>query len=100
MKPAIRIILAPIHNRYKHERNRGEVLLGRALTPGRTVWLDPRTTDILATLIHEKAHIDHPDWDEKAVEAYTKVWMRKSGWKRKAAYLKLLGSALIEGEQV
>jgi len=68
------------------------------LANGRTMWLDPRSPDILDTLVHELAHINHPGWTEQEVVSYTKKRMKKMGWKEKARLLKLLGYAEIEGE--
>ena len=98
MKPAIRIVFAPLLNRNRKDREGGWYTHGETAIPGRTVKIDPRSSMILDTLVHEITHANHPDWTEKMVQDYVKIWMRKSGWKRKAAYLKLLGSALIEGE--
>ena len=97
MRPAIRIIFAPLLNRGK-ERN-GWYTHGETAIPGRTVKIDPRSSMLLDTLVHEITHVRHPDWSEQMVRDYVKIWMRKSGWKRKAEYLRLLGSALIEGEE-
>lgn len=97
MRPAIRIIFAPIANRSKEHREKGLVLDGMALN--RTIWLDPRSLNIVDTLVHELAHVDHPSWTEKEVQDYTKKRMKKMGWKEKARLLKLLGYAQIEGEK-
>lgn len=97
MKPAIRIIFAPLFLRDKAVRESGGYLHGTA--SGRTVRLDPRSSAILDTLIHEVTHVNHPDWTEQMVRDYTKVRMKKMGWKEKARWLKLLGNAIIEGEE-
>ena len=97
MRPAVRFIFAPLFSRDRAVRKAGGYLHGTAL--GRTVTLDPRSSNILDTLVHEMTHVRHPDWTEVMVREYTKVWMKKSGWRRKAAYLKLLGTASIEGEE-
>lgn len=97
MKPAVRIIFAPIFRRDKSVRESGEFLHGTA--QGRTITLDPRGSQILDTLTHELCHIRHPDWDEIRVREYTKKRMVKDSWKQKARLLKLLGSAIIEGEE-
>lgn len=97
MKPAIRIIFAPLFSRDKKVRESGGFLHGQAF--GRTIKLDPRSSLILDTLFHEITHVRHPDWTEKMVQDYTKVRMKKMGWREKANYLKLLGSAILEGEE-
>ncbi len=96
MKPALRIVFAPLFKRHKRERDEDLYLHG--VNVNRTIWLDPRSSNVLETLIHEKAHADHPNWSEEEVRSYTAKWMRKSSWKRKAQHLRLLGNALIEGE--
>lgn len=96
-KPAIRIIFAPLFLRDKVVREAGAFLHGNA--QGRTIWLDPRGSAILETMVHELTHIAHPSWSEKEVEAHTQRRMKKMGWKEKAHLLKLLGSAIIEGEE-
>lgn len=97
MRPAIRIIFAPLNNRDKIVRERGYKVDGKA--EGRTIWLDPRSLPILDTLIHEMTHVNHPSWSEQEVVDYTKKRMKKMGWKEKARLLKLLGYAEIEGEK-
>jgi hypothetical protein len=95
VKPAIRIVFAPLLNRNKKE---GYYTHGETMVPGRTIKIDPRSSMLLDTLVHEITHANHPDWTEKMVRDYVKIWMKKSGWKRKAHFLKLLGNAIIEGE--
>jgi hypothetical protein len=97
VKPAVRIIFAPLFGRDKAVRESGGYLHGTAV--GRTVRIDPRSSGILDTLVHEMTHVRHPDWTEAMVRDYVKIWMKKSGWKRKAEYLRLLGKGLIEGEE-
>lgn len=96
-KPAIRIIFAPLFLREKKIREAGGYVHGTAR--GRTIEIDPRSSAILDTLVHELTHIDHPSWPEVDVRAHTKKRMTKMGWKEKARLLKLLGSAMIEGEE-
>ena len=96
MKPAIRIIFAPLYKRNPLEYRRGRLVVGYA--QNRTIRLDPREPNILKYLVHEMQHVKHPDWTERMVEDYVKLWLKKTSWKKKAAYLKLLGSAQIEGE--
>lgn len=50
-------------------------------------------------MVHELTHVAHPSWDEKAVQEHTLKRMKKMGWKAKAHLLKLLGGAIIEGEE-
>ncbi len=100
MKPAIRIVFAPLYNRSRSKaiREGGYVVHGE--TVGRTIKIDPRTgTTILDTLLHEMTHVRHPDWNETLVRSYTAAKLKKMSWKEKAAHLKLLGSAIIEGEE-
>lgn len=97
MRPAVRIIFAPILRRDKETREAGLFLHGTA--EGRTVTIDPRGSQILETLVHELCHVRHPDWTEAQVETYTSQRMKRSGWKEKARLLKLLGNARIEGEK-
>jgi hypothetical protein len=96
MRPAIKIIFAPLHNRDKGVRDKGWELHGKA--SGRTIWLDPRSKDILDTLVHEMTHVGHPSWGEKEVEAHTQRRLKKMSWKEKARLLKILGHAELEGE--
>lgn len=96
-KPAIRIIFAPLFLRDKKEREAGNYVHGEAL--GRTVKIDPRSSSILETLFHEITHVNHPDWSETAVREYTRKRVRKMSWKERANLLKLLGGAIIEGEE-
>jgi hypothetical protein len=97
VKPAIRIIFAPLFLRDKKVREAGGYVHGTAV--GRTVTIDPRSSLLLDTLVHEMTHCNHPDWTEKMVQDYTKVRMKKMGWKEKARILKLLGNATLEGEE-
>ncbi len=98
MRPAIKIIFAPLNNRSKEHREKGMVVEGEAL--GRTIWLDPRSSDIGITLLHEMIHIQKPSYTEKEVVQETKKRWTKMSWKEKARLLKLLGHAELEGEVV
>jgi len=98
MRPAIKIIFAPLFKREKKLREAGLNLHGKVLTPGRTMWLDPRSTYIVDTFVHEKYHIDHPSWTEEQVIEATKKKMARMTWKEHARILKLLGTATLEGE--
>lgn len=97
MRPAVRIIFAPLFLRDKVVREAGAFLHGNAR--GRTIWIDPRSSSLLETMVHELTHVDHPSWSEEGVEAHTQKRMKKMSWKEKARLLKLLGSAIIEGEE-
>lgn len=98
MKPAIRIIFAPIFKRDKAIREAGDYLHGMA--SGRTITLDPRGAEtLLDTMVHEIAHCNHPDWSEQAIREYTKRRIKKMSWKEKARMLQLLGNATLEGEE-
>lgn len=96
MKPAIRIIFAPLFNKSKKISEAGGFIHGEA--EKRTIWLDPRSSCLLDTLVHEMTHVRHPDWSEALVRSYTAARMKKMGWKEKAHLLRLLGSAKIKGE--
>ena len=96
MRPAIRIIFAPLFSKSKRISEAGGYIHGEA--EGRTIWLDPRSSQLLDTLVHEITHVNHPDWSEEMVRSYTKLRMKKMGWKEKAHFLRLLGSAKIKGE--
>ena len=97
MRPAIRIIFAPLFNKSKKISEAGGFINGEA--DKRTIWLDPRSSMILDTLVHEMTHIRHPDWTEEMVKSYTRLRMKKMGWKEKARLLQLLGNAKIKGEE-
>ena len=96
MRPAVRIIFAPIFSRSKRERKRGMFVHGTA--QNRTITLDPRSSEIGKTLLHELIHLRHPDWSEEAVVSETRLRWGKMSWKEKARLLKLLGSARLENE--
>lgn len=96
MRPAIRIIFAPLFLRDKKVKKAGGFLHGTA--EGRTIKIDPRSSMILDTLFHEMTHVNHPSWSEQEVRAYTKKRLGKMSWKEKAMLLKLLGHAELEGE--
>lgn len=96
MRPAVKIIFAPLFLRNKKVREGGGYVHGEA--KNRTIWLDPRSSEIGKTLLHELIHVRHPSWSEAAVITEThKRWMKMS-WKEKARLLKLLGAAMLEGE--
>ena len=96
MRPAVKIVFAPLFYRNKKEREEGKVTHGEALR--RTVKLDPRSSDIGKTLLHELLHVRNPSWSEQAVVTETNRKWKKMSWKEKARMLRLLGSATLEGE--
>ena len=55
MRPALRIIFAPIMSRTKRDRVRGVFVHGTA--HNRTITLDPRSSEIGKTLLHEMIHL-------------------------------------------
>ncbi len=97
MRPAVRIIFAPIMSRSKTDRERGLFVHGTA--QNRTITIDPRSSEIGKTLLHELLHIRHPDWSEEAIVSETRLRWGKMSWKEKARLLRLLGSARLEGEE-
>ena len=97
VRPAVRIIFAPIMSRTRRDRDRGMYVHGTA--QNRTVTIDPRSSEIGKTLLHEMIHLRHPDWSEEAVISETRLRWGKMSWKEKARLLRLLGSAHLEGEE-
>lgn len=98
MRPAVRIIFAPLALRGRHaarfktcERFHGDAL-------GRTIRLDPRLAEVAKTLYHELLHVRHPDWTEDKVSAYEELHWNRMTWKQKAQLYRMLGSARLEGE--
>lgn len=106
MRPAIRIIFAPIFLRDKKVREKGYFQHGYTRTPSpgasregtRTIYLDPRSSKLGETFLHEQIHIENPSWSERSVEEETKRRWNKMTWKDHARLWKLLASAHIEGE--
>jgi len=96
MRPAVRIIFAPIMSRSKVDREAGRYLHGTA--QARTITLDPRGSEVAKTLLHELLHVWNPGWSEAAVVSETKVRWARMTWKEKAALYRLLGAATLEGE--
>lgn len=99
MRPAVRIIFAPLFKREKKLREAGGYLHGYTMQPGRTIYLDPRSSSLLETLVHELVHVSHPSWSEAAVQEETERRMKRMTWKTKARLYQLLGSAKLEGEE-
>jgi hypothetical protein len=96
VRPAVRIIFAPIMSRSRKDRERGLFVHGTA--QNRTITIDPRSSEIGKTLLHEMLHVRHPDWSEEAIVSETRLRWGKMSWKEKARLLRLLGSARLEGE--
>lgn len=86
MRPAVRIVLAPLGR----QNHRGESL-------GRTIWLDPRWPDVARTLLHELLHIWHPSWSETRVLREERRRWRRMSWKQKAKLYQMLASAQLSG---
>lgn len=97
MRPAIRIIFAPLFSKSEKIKRAGGFIHGES--SNRTIWLDPRSSTLLDVFVHEMTHVRHPDWSEEMVRSYTKLRMGKMGWKEKARLLKVLCSARIKGEE-
>lgn len=93
---AIKVIFAPLFGRYKKDRERGLFVHGQ--TTGRTIWIDPRSSEIVKTAIHELLHLKNPSWSEAAVISETTRRCKKMGWKEKARILQLIGKGTIEGD--
>jgi hypothetical protein len=90
---AIRVIFAPLFLRGKKTG-----LYTHGETRDRTIWLDPRSSEIVKTMVHELLHLKHPSWSEEAVVTETVRRLKKMGWKEKARLLQLVGKGTIEGE--
>lgn len=98
MKPAVRIVFAPLFHRSKRARDQGLRTHGQAR--GRTVWIDPRGKNVARTLLHELIHVQHPSWTEQRVTAEeARRWDRMT-WRAKARLFQMLGSAILEGEVI
>ena len=94
IKPAIRIIFAPLHMRW-----RSETVKTHGSMSGRTIRLDPRSLNVARVLLHELVHAQHPGWTERRVERSESSRWLKMSWKQKARLYQLLASARIEGEK-
>lgn len=88
VKPAIRIILAPLarHN-------------ARGMQQGRTVWIDPRTPWPHHTLLHEQIHLENPSWSETRVRLETSRRWARMGWRERAELLRLFGRAKMGDDE-
>lgn len=98
MRPAIRIIFAPIARRARG-RNCDPVRVTQGEARGRTVWLDPRLADVAKTYLHEKIHVRHPSWPEDRVRAEEELRWGRMTWKEKARLYREIGRGIIEGEE-
>lgn len=100
MRPAVKIILAPLAFRGRRRKRaffNCERLFGQS--QGRTIWIDPRLGEPAQTLYHELLHVQHPDWDEDRVRAHEALRWPKLTWQEKGRLLQLFGRALLEGEE-
>lgn len=93
LKPAIRIVLTPLHAIGLH----GYVLVRRGVPAKgeRVVRLDPRSRDPHRFLLHELIHLERPSWSERAVQRETARRWRRMTWRDKAKLLLLLGRARL-----
>lgn len=94
MRPAVRIIFGCFR------QQRGKAIVEGAIMQGqpRTVYLDPRSSNLGRVFVHEMIHIKHPSWCERAVITETKKVWDKMSWKEKARIYQLFGTAKIENE--
>ena len=90
-RPAIRIILGPL----QRHAPKGTFLHG--MQKGRTIFIDPRSRDIVNTFVHERLHLENPSASEAWVEKETKRLIGKITWQEAAEILKLIGRAKIGG---
>lgn len=88
MRPAIRIIFAPLQ---RH--------LAVGMQQQRTVWIDPRCKYPAQVLDHELLHMKYPGWSEARVLAEEKRRWKRMTWRQKARLYQLLASASLEGER-
>lgn len=91
MRPAVRIVFAPIRN-----RTRGLLVLGES--EGRTIRIDPRGKDLVRVLLHELLHVRYPKWSERRVRSEESQRWKRMTWKAKARLLKLLATGSLERE--
>lgn len=88
VKPAIRIILAPLR---RHN--------ARGMQQGRIVWVDARCPWPHHTLLHELIHLDNPSWSETRVERETARRWKRMSWRQRSELLRLFGRARIGGDE-
>jgi hypothetical protein len=100
IRPAVKIVFAPLARRGR-QANASErqlrFLHGEAQT--RTIWLDPRLSEVGKTMLHELLHIQHPGWEEERVRAEEELRWAKMSWKQKANLYRMLGTAVLEGDE-
>lgn len=99
MRPAVRIIFAPIALRDRKAKDPLRDAPKRGTACGRVITLDPRLPDVARTLVHELIHVQHPSWPEDRVEAAEEMRWQRMGWREKGRLLQMLGSAKLEGEE-
>ncbi len=99
MKPAVRIIFAPLARRGAKRKDPLYEAHLQGESSGRTIKLDPRFPNVAKTFLHEMAHIRHPSWSEDRVLAWEEYRWGKMGWKEKARLYQTLASAKLEGEE-
>ena len=98
IKPAVRIIFAPIALRERKARDPLREAPLRGDANGRTIRIDPRLPNVAKTLLHELIHIRHPGWPEERVEAAEEIRWQRMGWREKARLYQMLATARLEGE--
>ena len=95
-KPALRIVLKPLQR--EPEARKARRLYG--LSSGRTIWIDPRYSNVIYTLLHELIHVERPSWSETQVKRETTRRWKKLGWREKAELYRMLGRARLGEEDV
>jgi len=100
MRPAVRIVFAPIarRNRSRAEAADETSVAGLSYKRERTIKLDPRMDNLGRTLYHELLHVRHPDWTEERIGAEEELRWNRMTWKSKARLYQMLGTAHVEGE--
>jgi hypothetical protein len=96
LRPAVRIVFAPMSHRYGTYRRDGRKVLGD--TRGRVVRVDPRSGTPARILLHELLHVQHPSWSEATVLVEERRRWARMSWRGKARLYQMLGSARLEGD--
>jgi hypothetical protein len=91
LKPALRIVLAPIGDAHADV----VVRAGAPAAGERVVRVDPRSRNPHYYLLHELIHLEHVGWSETTVRRETARRWRRMGWRDKAKLLLLLGRARL-----
>ncbi len=99
MRPAVRIIFAPLALRGRKGNAGALCAVVHGQAQGRTIWIDPRLGELGRTLYHELTHVRHPSWTEDQVIAHEELRWNRMTWKAKARLYQMLGSAKLEGEE-